>query len=558
MAQRTAKAVNDEENVVEYDGIKFEPMTVEQFDKETSVRTEQYAKALDRSDEELYRSLRHIYRTFLFAQVDTRLKEHVNKQVAEKLKIKEFDIRDQPEKNKFSKLLKAYIITYSEEERGNSKKYHVPQRNNTYAMAMHYALREKWTPDKFFDELNGTGLRELRDNEIKARGGDDDQTEVEQFGIGEALEALHEGDVWSKTSVEVSDGMELTSGLNLLLANVNSDGKSITMLRPVEVSKSEIDQFVKLIAKAHSIDSSHPKQFLRTIQAASVFFDRAAVENIRVTMKTTESETFVCVALEADRTDKQVRFVVSRADGVPEGVPENVVLGFPPGRMRGLSSLTSGTEAITDWEFETGDDPEDEGKRLGRKVTALLASVKVKGSDGAFANEQRRWSFLADDAPRAKDITEEQERALNADGYVVSLDQWEQALEALYDLMEKVEENSETKTKKFSWTEFSVDDDGMYLSRRSEFKKKGKIEAVDHTDDATMVSTALADNLPDKLSRFIDDVRLNAITVSAHGKYVAIRGQSRGIRYAVGLERRALTPKVSSSKKAKAAKPNAT
>ncbi|NUB24328.1 hypothetical protein [Azospirillum brasilense] len=558
MAQKAAKAVNNAEEMVEYDGIKFEPMTVEQFDKETSLRTEQYAKALDRSDEELYRSLRHIYRTFLFAQVDTRLKEHVNKQVAGKLDIKEFDIRDQPEKNKFSKLLTAYILTHSEDERKNSKKYHVPQRNNTYAMAMHYALREKWTPAKFFDELNGTGLRQLRDNEIKARGGDDDQTDVEQFGIGEALEALREGDVWSKTSVEVSDDMELMSGLNLLLANVNSDGKSITMLRPVEVSKNEIDQFVKVIAKAHSIDSSHPKQFLRTIQAASVFFDRAAVDNMRVTMKTTESETFVCVALEADRTDKQVRFVVSRAEGVPEGLPENAVLGFPPGRMRALSSLTSGTEAVTDWEFETEDDPNEEGKRLGRKVTTLLASVKVKGSDGAFGNEQRRWSFLADDAPRAKDITEEQEHALNADGHVISLNQWEQALEASYNLAVKIEENPETKSKKFFWTEFSVDEDGVYLSHRSEFKRKGKIDAVDHPHDGKMVSTALADNIPDKLSRFIDDVRLNAITVSAHGKYVAIRGQSRGIRYAVGLERRALTQKVKSSKKAGAAKTNAT
>lgn len=528
---------------IDWSGISFERMSPAEFDNQTKTLQNDYSKAIINSDNALYGLLRHLYHTYLLAQTDDIIQNHVNKQVSSVLGGGNYDVRKQPEKNCFSKLITAYVAI--PESSANSVQYHLPERSNTYAMAMHWALRQKWTPEAFFNGLNEKGIRVLRDDEIKARQNKSEGGPIVEMSGEEALKIVTTASSSGETEINISGNAGLNAGVNLLLAYVREgeDGQKIATLRQISATKSELENWVKLAAKAQTVDDSDAKQLLRTVEAGEIFFDRAPNGSERVTIQTTDAETFVCYSLNAPRSEKQVRFVVSRMQGVPDGLSENVLLGLPPDRVKDLAGNVSSIRAIGDWRFEKSEATED-------TTYSLLADATVKSGDGSSVTECKQWKFLPDTSVKINKDISEFIPALDWEGGTFPTTAW---LDACHHLKATEHNATEPDGKNLlQWVELGVGDEGIALKHQSAPKKARVIKDIEHEKSSPIKTAFTSGNLPNQIKKFLEQLHIGSFVTAAIGKYVVIRGTAQGVEYAVGFTLKEFLEKPTGTKKAKA------
>ncbi|MFC5354527.1 hypothetical protein [Azospirillum himalayense] len=527
-------------------GIEVPHCSVDEIKKETDEAANEYKAAIGRSDRALYRLLETAYQQYLLAQADDQHQSYVNGKVKAALAAGgkpdlSFDIRAQPEKNLFYKLL-SVMVPAAQRERLNHEPFHLPRADSTHALALHWAFRNKWSPEKLFDELCAIGVRAMRDEEKKKRAeGAKATAEVPPISIDAALEELGSYSTLRQASMPLEHAEGVNVGLTLMLANVKADenGKQVQLLQPIRMTPKQIKVLAQKEAKSIMIDRSEPVQILRTLQIAFRMLDRVPPKNVSVTIETTEAETLVCVAV-YERSDKQWKFVLSKGQGHPEPLEANQRLSLSGEEAKRLVDTLGSDKGFSDWYIDTQEDKEAKSKGISIEQVSIIAAVDAEQGDVKEVE-----CLLRDESHiETKPIADDWKAFVDLQGMPLSYHAWNEFVESEEKpAVSKGKDNvNATKEKMLTWSEATLTKAKVELCSNSAVAARYEWKP---DEGATMLPALvqLTANIPDRLDALYETLRMEETRWLLADSYLLISGTARDIQYVVGFERKKVSQK---------------
>lgn len=533
-------------------GIEVPHCSVDEIKKETDEAANEYKAAIGRSDRALYRLLETAYQQYLLAQADDQHQSYVNGKVKATLAAggkpdPSFDIRAQPKKNLFYKLL-SVMVPAAQRERLNHEPFHLPRADSTHALALHWAFRNKWSPEKLFDELCAIGVRAMRDEEKRKRAeGANATVEVPPISIDAALEELGSYSTLRQAPMPLENAEGVNVGLTLMLANVKAveNGKQLQLLQPIRMTPKQLKALAQKEAKSIMLDRSEIAQILRTIQVAFRMLDRVPSKNVSVTIETTEAETFVCVAV-YERSDKQWKFVLSKGEGHPEPLQANCRLSLSGEDAKRLVDTLGSDNGFSDWYIDTEEDKEAKSKGISIEKVSIIAAVDAEQGD----IKEVECLLRDENHVETKPIADDWKTFVNLHGMSLSYHAWNEFVEG--EEKSAVSKGNETSNasneKMLTWSEAALTKSAVELCSKSAVAARYEWRP----DDGAITLPTLVQltaNIPDRLDALYETLRMEETRWSLANSYLLISGVARDIQYVVGFERKKVSQKEEASTK---------
>lgn len=406
------------------------------------------------TDMTLYDALVSIYHLYLLCANNS--KEHVqrvNEMARLRLDKSDFNIQKEPSGNRFSNLLKATLlykrkVNQSADADAEIEADYIPQRANTYSMALHQALKEKLTPDELKKHLKDRGVRKMRDDFVNPQPASAPKTD--EAKEAERIQAISELKEYQRITNVVFDGEEIQDmglGVAVFLVKVEEvDGKKQgQLLRQAYVSSDKLKDMAYGISAITRLEKSEAGAVVRCAQLAETFYDRAAKEARRIVIEATEKDVWVYADV-AGQTEKPTKFLLTHISSPIEGLPLNTRYMLAEKNLATFYETLNSVQTAGNWRFERMDAGEkDEFGGDTSRIKLLADSV-----DGQKAIDLEQGSNV--------DINEisGEVKATTEFGATLSAAQWI-TLRANWDKKRKIHKNDKKEEKKKNPLDIVID-----------------------------------------------------------------------------------------------------
>ena len=390
----------------------------DQIRKEVSDKTGDYRDSVGRTDKALYEALAKAYHFYLLTiAVSPAHLDKLNALVRENLDDNKFDISAEPDDNKFGKMLRALIL---EPKSAHNKPPldHIPETASTWSYALHFCLRNVWTPDEALAEMQAQGIRSLAEQEREARQPgekvafpDPDDVLFHAIDTVAELPAIGEPIPGNLSAASYT----LTC---MMIGRVDySAGNDAPVVHVVDILDREHDELAReTIALAHRVllDVSPAGPIIQLIRLGAKFYSNATARSGLVTV--TGGNTWFVLG-PSRRSTKAASHLVVQMEGIASGLEDNSAYLLADEEMDDILQHSDPMALAQTWEFTSKESDEAKAVGLSKADFFLSASLPTittaedgtRKADGGY--EQKHWNLgsgaVAEDSPLTKKPTSE-------------------------------------------------------------------------------------------------------------------------------------------------------
>ncbi len=418
---------------------KVPMVEVEQFRTDLTEATEAFVSALRSFDGQLYAALAKVYHLYLLATKPVpEFQEMLNSLVATRLDQPKFDIGNEPAGNQFRKLIDATLLYFPETPGSNQPSIEKPEANNTWSMALHYCLRQHWTPDEALEQLAAVGVRKLYDEEMRARANRASAEEVKAEAGRLAKAALDELKTMEGkgTPVSLPKVIDPGSGLGLFMGRITDGG--VELLAQAPASAAELTGYAKKWFDAMRLDRAPAGPLVYLLRLGRRFLGDPG-KCIGIIRATSTNTTFLLTL--QGRTVKATSHIVAVVPVPIDGLGSEADHLLTGDALRAIYNTIADKSLASDWRFEARVDDAAKLDGVDRHHHYLVADTpegpeQFSLSPGAQA-EDKLIALL--DAPPTEMV------------FRVSAVQWSRLLE-WRDESEEEAESKEMASRELDWT----------------------------------------------------------------------------------------------------------
>lgn len=485
------------------------------------------------TDMTLYDALVSIYHLYLLCASNS--KEHVqrvNEMARLRLDKSDFNIEKEPSGNRFSNLLKATLlykrkVNQSDDADAEIEADYIPQRANTYSMALHQALKEKLTPDELKKHLKDRGVRKMRDDFVNPQPASTPKTD--EAKEAERIQAISELKEYQSITNVVFDGEEIQDmglGVAVFLVKVEEvDGKKQgQLLRQAYVSSDKLKDMAYGISAITRLEKSEAGAVVRCAQLAETFYDRAAKEARRIVIEATEKDVWVYADVDG-QTEKPTKFLLTHISSPIEGLPPNTRYKLAKNNLTAFYETLNSVQTAGNWRFE----------RMGA------------GEKEEFGGDTSRIKLLADSVDGQKAIDLEQgsnvdineipgeAKATTKFGATLSAAQWI-TLRANWDEKRKLHKTDKKEEKKKNPLDIVIDQKNGFLKFFCQGHQDKSLITVEASKELPAKKYAMKATLLGKLSVLYEEYGAATTTWHLGGDAIIVETRLHGDLYRICIK----------------------
>lgn len=485
------------------------------------------------TDMVLYEALVSLYHLYLLCANNS--KEHVqlvNNLVRERLGKQEFDIQKEPSGNRFSNLLKATLLHKRQSNQSNDPKAeieadYIPQRANTYSMALHQALKEKLTPDELKQRLKEDGVRKMRDKFVDPQPASNPKTD--EAKEAERVQAIAELKEFEGAANLVFDGEEIQDmglGVAVFLVKVEEvDGrKQGQLLRQAYVSSDTLKDLAYGISAVTRLEKSEAGPVIRCAQLAETFFDRAAKDARQIVIEAGDEDAWACASLTGD-TEKPTKFLLTHISKPIEGLPPNTRYLLNGNNLAALYETLGNEKTAGNWRFERMD--AEEKDEFGGDTSRIKLLADAVDGQKAIDLDQGSNVNIQPITVKAKENT--------GIGVALSAAQWIE-LRSSWDEKRKTHKNDTAEQKKQNPLDLIIDQKSGLVKFFCKGHQDKSLLAVKAQKDLPAVKLIMKGTLLGKLSVLYEEYGAASTRWSLSEDVINVETQLRGDLYRICIK----------------------
>ena len=390
----------------------------DQINREICNKATGYRDSVGRTDKALYEALTKAYHFYLMTTaVSPPHLDKLNVLVRENSGNEKYSIADEPEDNKFGKMLVALVIN-PKSAHNSPPLDHMPETASTWSFALHFCLRNTWTPDEALAEMQAQGIRSLAEQERLARQPGEkvafpDPDDVLAHAIETVAELPPIGEPIPGDAVKTS----FTQTCMMIGRVEYGETDAIPVISVVDILDRDHDELAReTIALAHRIylDVAPAGPIIQLIRLGAKFYGNATARSGLVSVA--GGNTWFVLG-PSRRSTKAASHLVVQMEGIAKGLEDNSAYLLADEEMADILQHSDPMALAQGWEFTNKEN--EEAKAVGVPKTDFFLSawlpIITTAADGTKqsddGSEQKHWvlgsGVVAEDAALSKKPTSE-------------------------------------------------------------------------------------------------------------------------------------------------------
>lgn len=334
---------------------------LEEFKTDLNKATYDFVAAVRSFDDHLYVALAKIYHLYLLAMKPVpAFFDYLNNLVAQNLDKPDFNVAHEPTGNKFRYLISATLLFSRDVPGRNGRDIEKREANNTWSMALHYCLRQRWTPSEAYDELVNQGVRKLYDKEMRARANRVSQEDAKVYSDRLANAAIDALKTMSApvSPIHLPGVLNEGDGLGLFFGRIRND--TVELLGRAPASEGDLTDYALKWFDSMRIDRAPAGAFIHLLRLGRRFLgDLSKCSGL---IRTTPESTIFLLMIPG-RTVKATSHLISVVPAALDGLGESMDYIVAGKTLNSIYNTSHDRPLAENWRFEGPMDDVATGKR---------------------------------------------------------------------------------------------------------------------------------------------------------------------------------------------------